>query len=200
MKIKFVYRTGVHLKGMENGMTTKTDDDGNELILWNGFEWDENDKIGTKYEETYNYEHGSDLFKLVSGTIIIDEEHNIAGNFYEYINGVYDLSLPTYKFEFTTINNTFNYEKTIANQNVNIVSLLTDYEIYRNDFNEFAGYELFREDFYNGITYKPTRDIDVHIERGSTSVFDKHISLGWIKTLDDMIDYQNHSFFKMNNG
>ena len=103
--------------------------------------------------------------------------------------------IPTYKFEFSTINNTFNYDKTIAHQDVNIVSLLTDYEVYKLDFDEFTESKLFREDYFNGITYKPTKDIDVHIERGSTSVFDKHIAFGEIKTMDDLITYKNGSFF-----
>ena len=91
----------------------------------------------------------------------------------------------------------FNYDKTIAHQNVNIVSLLTDFETYRRDFDEFSDSDLYREEFLNDITYKPTKDIDVHIERGSTSVFDKHIAFGSVKTLEGMLEYQNGSFFKM---
>lgn len=201
-KIKFIYRIGVHLKSNENP-TINYDDDGNQIIKWNKFVWDNNDKIGIKYEEEYNYEEGSDLDKLINGDFNPkDENGNIIStfSFNGYITGLYDKKIPTCKFEFITINNTFNYSKTIANQDVNIVSLLTDFELYRKDFEEFAGYNLFKEDYLNGITYKPTKDIDVNIKRGSTSVFDKHIAFGEVKTMDDMVAYKNSSFFKLSNG
>lgn len=194
-QIKFIYSVGVHLNA-EGTSTVVTDDDGNRLIKWNKFVKDNNDKGGIKYTETYNYEEGSDLDKLINGTFRLTGV-NQSFSFTNYIDGLYDEKIPTYKFEFTTINNTFNYDKTIAHQNVNIVSLLTDFETYRRDFDEFSDSDLYREEFLNDITYKPTKDIDVHIERGSTSVFDKHIAFGSVKTLEGMLEYQNGSFFKM---
>ena len=199
-KIKFIYRIGVHLKSMTAPIQT-TDDDGNKLYNWKKFVWDENDKIGIKYEEEYNYEEEGDLDKLIKGEFTIQMENGIQSfSFNEYINGKYDKMLTTYKFEFITINNSFNYDKTIAHQNVNIVSTLTDLQIYRKDYDEFLNSPLIREEYLNGITYKPTKDIDVHIERGSTSAFEKHIAFGEVKTLDDMIDYKNGSFFILTEG
>ena len=199
-KIKFIYRVGVHLKSTAAPIQT-TDDDGNKLYNWKKFVWDENDKIGIKYEEEYNYEEEGDLDKLIKGEFTIQMEDGIQSfSFNEYINGKYDKMLTTYKFEFITINNSFNYDKTIAHQNVNIVSTLTDLQIYRKDYDEFFNSPLIREEYLNGITYKPTKDIDVHIERGSTSAFEKHIAFGEVKTLDDMIDYKNGSFFILTEG
>ena len=199
-KIKFIYRVGVHLKSTAAPIQT-TDDDGNKLYNWKKFVWDENDKIGIKYEEEYNYEEEGDLDKLIKGEFTIQMENGIQSfSFNEYINGKYDKMLTTYKFEFITINNSFNYDKTIAHQNVNIVSTLTDLQIYRKDYDEFFNSPLIREEYLNGITYKPTKDIDVHIERGSTSAFEKHIAFGEVKTLDDMIDYKNGSFFILTEG
>ena len=114
-----------------------------------------------------------------------------------YIQGQYDKKLKSFNFAFRTDSNRINYDRQIANQDVNIVSLMTDYTIYRKDFDEYANNELFREDYFNGITYKPTKVIDVNINRGSTSVFDKHMAFGSVKTLEDMIEYKNGSFFKM---
>ena len=200
-KIKFIYRVGVRLNANE-GPITVIDDDGNQLYKWKNFVWDNDTNIGIKYEEEYNYEEGSDLDKLIKGDFTIQMEDDIQSfSFNDYINGKYDKMLPNVKFEFITINNSFDYNKTIANQDVNIVSILTDFEVYRNDFNDFAECELiFKEAYLNGITYKPTKNIDVHIERGSTSVFDKHIAFGEIKTMDDMVTYKNGSFFKMSIG
>ena len=197
-KLKFIYRVGVHLKA-NAAPTIVTDDDGNKLYKWDKFIWDNESKTGIKYEEEYNYEKGSDLDKLIRGEFVLDGVGETF-NFNDYIKGVYDKKIPAYKFEFITLSNSFDYNKTIAHQDVNIVSTLTDFEAYRKDFDEFAGYELIKEDYLNGISYKPTKKIDVHIERGSTSVFDKHIAFGEVKTMDDMETYKNGSFFKMSVG
>lgn len=196
--IKFTYRVGVHLEATA-APTSVIDDDGNILYKWDKFIWDRNDKIGTKYVEEYNYEEGSDLDKLINGGFSL-EGVTETFNFSDYIDGKYDKQIPTFKFEFITINNTFEYDKTIAHQDVNIVSLLTNFEIYRNDFDDFTLSDTFREDFFNGITYRPTKNIDVHIERGTISVFDKHVAFGEVKTMDDMVNYKNGSFFIITEG
>lgn len=197
--ITFVYRTGVHLIS-EKDPDVITDDDGNKLYKWRYFTWDENVKIGTKYQETYNYVKGGDLDKLINGELKITDENNnqVTFNFNDYIMSKYDVALQNYKFEFMTYGNSFSYTKTIAHQDVNIVSILTDFELYRNDFSEFENAELFREDYLNGISYSPTKDISVKISRGSTSVFDKHIRFSEIKTYEDIVNYQNGSFFNIN--
>ena len=147
---------------------------------------------------------------------IVEEEFT----FENYVEGKYDDNLKSFKFEFITFNNELNYYKTIANQEVNIVSTLTDFEVFKNDNDEFMevhsmaddefytegeiqkqrGIHMFRRDYFNGITYAPTKKIDVHIERGSTSCFQQHIGFSEIKTLNDMVEYRNNSFFKINQG
>ena len=140
--------------------------------------------------------------------------------FENYVKGKYDDNLKSFKFEFITFNNELNYYKTIANQEVSIISTLTDFEVFKNDNDEFMevhsmtddefytegkiqkqiGIHMFRHDYFNGITYAPTKKIDVHIERGSTSCFQQHIGFSEIKTLNDMVEYRNNSFFKINQG
>ena len=194
--ITFTYIMGVHLKS-ESEPIFVYDDDNNKLIKWDKFVWDGNEKIGIKYQETYNYEEGSDLDKLIKGEFTL-EGVNETFTFEKYISGEYNKQLPTYKFEFITYNNSFDYNKTIAHQDVNIVSTLTDFEANRNSFEEYTESDFYREDYFNGITYQPKKNIDVNIQRGSTSVFDKHIAFGEIKTLEDMELFKNSSFFKMN--
>lgn len=194
--ITFTYIMGVHLKS-ESEPIFVYDDDNNKLIKWDKFVWDGNEKIGIKYQETYNYEEESDLDKLIKGEFTL-EGVNETFTFEKYISGEYNKQLPTYKFEFITYNNSFNYNKTIAHQDVNIVSTLTDFEANRNSFEEYTESDFYREDYFNGITYQPKKNIDVNIQRGSTSVFDKHIAFGEIKTLEDMELFKNSSFFKMN--
>ena len=133
--------------------------------------------------------------------------------FDDYVNGKYDDNLKSFKFEFITFNNELNYSKTIANQEVNITSILTDFEVFKNDNDEFMevhsmneenlndkGISMYRHDYFNGITYAPTKKIDVYIERGSTSCFQQHIAFSEIKTINDMTEYRNNSFFKINEG
>ena len=196
--ITFTYIMGVHLKS-ESEPIFVYDDDNNKLIKWDKFVWynDENEKIGIKYQETYNYEEESDLDKLIKGEFTL-EGVNETFTFEKYISGEYNKQLPTYKFEFITYNNSFNYNKTIAHQDVNIVSTLTDFEANRNSFEEYTESDFYREDYFNGITYQPKKNIDVNIQRGTTSVFDRHIAFGEIKTLEDMELFKNSSFFKMN--
>ena len=194
--ITFTYIMGVHLKS-ESEPIFVYDDDNNKLIKWDKFVWDGNEKIGIKYQETYNYEEGSDLDKLIKGEFTL-EGVNETFTFEKYISGEYNKQLPTYKFEFITYNNSFNYNKTIAHQDVNIVSILTDFETNRNSFEEYTQSDFYREDYFNGITYQPKKNIDVNIQRGTTSVFDRHIAFGEIKTLEDMELFKNSSFFKMN--
>lgn len=196
--ITFTYIMGVHLKS-ESEPIIVYDDDNNKLIKWDKFVWDndenENEKIGIKYQETYNYEEGSDLDKLIKGEFTL-EDVNETFTFEKYISGEYNKQLPTYKFEFITYNNSFNYNKTIAHQDVNIVSTLTDFKANRNSFEEYTESDFYREDYFNGITYQPKKNIDVNIQRGSTSVFDKHIAFGEIKTLEDMEVFKNSSFLR----
>jgi len=181
-----------------------------------------------KYRETYTYETDSDLDKLIKGDFKLIIGYKSDGTpecdeteftFDNYINGKYDNNLKSFKFEFITSNNELNFTKTIANQDVDIVSSSTDFELLKTSNNEFMevasmkaaefyvdeenkykqrGIHMFRHDYFNGITYAPSKDVDVNIERGSTSCFQQHISFGEIKTLNDMVEYHNGSFFKLN--
>lgn len=130
-----------------------------------------------------------------------DEQDNyklIQYNFEDYISGKCDIALKNYKFEFVTSNNTITYEKVIGNQEANIVSILTDFNIYRkNNYDNYMNSENIRYDFYNGISYSPSVKHDVNINRGSTAVFQKHIALSEIKTLNDLTEYKNGSFFNI---
>ena len=140
---------------------------------------------------------------------VVEEEFT----FENYVKGKYDDNLKSFKFEFITFNNELSYNKTIANQEVNIISTITDFEVFKNDNDEFMevhsmneenlndkGISMYRHDYFNGITYAPTKKIDVYIERGSTSCFQQHIAFSEIKNINDMTEYRNNSFFKINEG
>ena len=222
--ITFEYVVNAHLIGGSHSQ--KTDEDGKIIHYWSDFEVES--KTGVKYRETYTYETDSDLDKLIKGDFRLIIGYKSDGTpecdeteftFNDYINGKYDNNLKSFKFEFITSNNELNFTKTIANQDVDIVSSSTDFELLKASNNEFMevasmndaefyvdeenkyrqrGIHMFRHDYFNGITYAPSKNIDVNIERGSTSCFQQHISFGEIKTLNDMVEYHNGSFFKLN--
>ena len=216
--ITFEYIINAHLTSKTH--SSKLDEDKNTIHYWKDFTYEKN--TGVKYTETYNYAEDSDLDKLINGEFKLvigytDEGEEIYDDkvftFQDYVDGKYDDNLKSFKFEFITFNNELNYYKTIANQEVNIVSTLTDFEVFKNDNDEFMevhsmaddnldneGIRMFRHDYFNGITYAPTKKIDVHIERGSTSCFQQHIGFSEIKTLNDLVEYRNNSFFKINEG
>lgn len=216
--ITFEYIINAHLTSKTH--SSKLDEDKNVIHYWKDFTYEKN--TGVKYTETYNYAEDSDLDKLINGEFKLvigytDEGEEIYDDkvftFQDYVDGKYDDNLKSFKFEFITFNNELNYYKTIANQEVNIVSTLTDFEVFKNDNDEFMevhsmaddnldneGIHMFRHDYFNGITYAPTKKIDVHVERGSTSCFQQHMGFSEIKTLNDLIEYRNGSFFKINEG
>ena len=218
--ITFEYIINAHLIGNSDSYSSKLDEDKNVIHYWKDFTYENN--TGIKYTETYNYIEGSDLDQLIKGEFKLVIGYTEDGepiydetifSFDEYVNGKYDDNLKSFKFEFITLNNELTYSKTIANQEVNIISTLTDFEIFKNNNDEFMevhsmdeenfndkGISMYRHDYFNGITYAPTKKIDVRIERGSTSCFQQHIAFSEIKTVNDMTAYRNGSFFKINEG
>lgn len=196
---------------------------GEEEIEVNIKEW----KSTTEYHRGDKVSNGGRIWRCTED----NNEEDFKTNYFEevveevftfenYVKGKYDDNLKSFKFEFITFNNELNYYKTIANQEVNIISTLTDFEVFKNDNDEFMevhsmaddefytegeiqkqrGIHMFRHDYFNGITYAPSKKIDVRIERGSTSCFQQHIGFSEIKTLNDMVEYKNSSFFKINQG
>ena len=164
-------KTGKTIYNFSNGMYVRNDDS-------------EDIKTTSEFEELPYYEQ--------------DNYTPIKYKFEDYITGKCDIALKNYKFEFVTSNNTITHEKVIGNQEANIVSILTDFNIYRkNNYDNYMNSENIRYDFYNGISYSPSVKHDVNINRGSTAVFQKHIALSEIKTLNDLTEYKNGSFFKI---
>lgn len=199
----YTYNEGSDLENFKEAKDGETETDETETN-------DEITEIGETEEKTYVFSNGMYQHKVNSEDIITSskfeelpyyEQDNytlINYKFEDYITGKCDIALKNYKFEFVTSNNTITHEKVIGNQEANIVSILTDFNIYRkNNYGNYMNSENIRYDFYNGISYSPSVKHDVNINRGSTAVFQKHIALSEIKTLDDLTEYKNGSFFKI---
>ena len=204
---KIIWRKLEPLKKCDEGISYSeiyTYNEGSDLENFKEGGTDENGKT------IYNFSNGMYQHKVNSEDIITSskfeelpyyEQDNymlIKYSFEDYISGKCDIALKNYKFEFVTSNNTITYEKVIGNQEANIVSILTDFNIYRkNNYDNYMNSENIRYDFYNGISYSPSVKHDVNINRGSTAVFQKHIALSEIKTLNDLTEYKNGSFFNI---
>ena len=210
--IKFVYWTDVHLKAEVNAV--KRDDDGNyriyyknfipdypnleELTSYEGDLTDTDCRHGIRYEETYYYSPNEDEDNISS---LIEKKE-----FENYVKGVYDdgQNIKKYeKYEFSINNNTSSYTQRINNTDLQLSCVMADYkticvrEKNNTDDSQEDGAVISRLPFYESISYTPVEKIDVFIDRGSTSVFDRHIRLSEVKTLNDMLEYSNGSYFIM---
>lgn len=59
--------------------------------------------------------------------------------------------------------------------------------------------QLFKEEYLMGVEFKPSVINEVKLERGVSSAMERHLRLGEVKTLADMEDFQNGSFFNIKN-
>lgn len=173
---------------------------------------DTNNLHGIRYEEIYYFSPNEDEDNISS---LIKN-----GEFEKYVNGDYDdkqanandaSKIKKYeKYEFSVNNNTLSYTQRVNNTDLELSCVISDYETIciREEVNDkrdnedngvINGVTISRLPFYESISYTPVEKIDVFIDRGSTSVFDRHIRLSEVKTLNDMLEYSNGSYFTMQN-
>lgn len=142
---------------------------------------------GVKYTDTYSYERYGALYDLVE-----------RGSFEEYINSAQR------GFEKYPFSSKANNVKTMAagDRFVNIPYVSSDFEM-NFDYRETVDNELFnfiyKEDLLNGIHYKPIIENKAFILRGTNAAFERHLRLGEVKTLEDLENYHNGSFFNIMN-
>ena len=175
--LTFTYYTDAHLKLVKNG----DDEQYFEIDLDSS-----NGRYhGVKYVDTYNYERYGDLYDLVE-----------RGGFEEYIN---NSQRGIEKYVFHSPYN--NVQQTIADsKTLNVPFNSSDFE-YTFDYNENIKNELFnnvyKEDLLNGIHFKPVIQSDAFILRGTNAAFERHLRLGEVKSLEDLENYHNGSFFNI---
>ena len=100
------------------------------------------------------------------------------------------------KMEFYTGDNIYSYNIRIGNRINKVPFLRTNFtttvDIKHVDIEERP---LIRYDYYNGVSFQPTVNEDVYVERGVTQAFEKHIKFSEIKTFEDLENYANGGFF-----
>lgn len=143
---------------------------------------------GVKYIDTYTYERYGELYEL---------RKNKAG-FNEYISST-DRGFEKYPF-LSTSNNV--QTKVAGDKVVSIPYISSDFEVnfdYGESINNSLCNIVYKEDLLNGIHYKPIVENTAFILRGTSAAFERHLRLGEIKTLEDLENYHNGSFFNIRN-
>lgn len=206
--ITMTYWTDVKLERKE------IDDDGNfEYELFENGDVKGNGMFnGIKYKETYIYEEGGELDKLIQGTGL-----EFGLNFNDYINGVYDNfkvwnengngiteEISNYaqslKLE---IDGTLNVRSTLVNDGFKTsMRMYIESTFYKNSLKnglDSLDYSRVIHHPYDLLLNDRTQlENEVIIDRGNTQAFEKHIRLSEIKTLEDMVNFNNGSFFNIN--
>lgn len=194
--ITFTYKVGVRL--LPQGRSEYTDDDGNKIVTYTGFIEDSSDtKHGITYRETYWYEIDGELYGLVQ-----------SGKFADYVadtelsersEGNEDSAMDNLfkKYAFVTSDNTMYAEKRLEANIITIPYLPTRLETSFDMEEDVLYAPTFKTDFLTGITHKPIVNNEVFIDRGSNAMYERHVKLGEVKTLQDMENYANGSMFPM---
>lgn len=103
------------------------------------------------------------------------------------------------KYEFITYDNRMTYQKNLGTTTFNVTVNMTELSTKAIRITESSSDPrcLTRREFYHGISYFPDEELNVYIDRGTVTVFDRHMRLSEIKTLTDMEEYANGSYFEM---
>lgn len=197
-ELRFTYCINAHLKAKqsvnERGIIiTGQDDDGNILYYYDyPFVYHSGGVIQT---ETYTYAEGGDIDTLTDAdfgkliSLYTKQGGKLQQDFAKTTNK---------KYEFFTVGSDMSYEKTLFDKKVNIKYGYSSFEYDRPDVSTDTGcYTLFKEDYLMGVHFKPSVSSTVNIQRGNNAAFERHIRLGEVKTLEDMENYQNGSFFNI---
>lgn len=190
--IKFEYVLGAHLIADYDG--SEPDDDGNMRYYFSNFDYDENDLYhGVKYVEIYKVDEDSEII-----TEFTNEDGSVNDTkFQSYVNSDEEYKYDNKKYEFSTSLSSESYNADINNTLVRVPSIVSEFSATIENKVDYEYNRIFRNDYYAGITYSPTTDIDIYIERGNAAALERHIKLGEIKTLEDMEWYANGGFFNI---
>lgn len=180
--IEFEYYINAHLKAKKKG-------GGEGNITYYEFPFKYCDG-GVKQTETYYYAEGGEIDEM-SGYdfdhyIDISDEDNYTDRRFE-----------NRKCAFSTLNSLSETEKRIYDKNVSITNIQSKFEYTRQNTVEVYDADVFKEDYLMGVHFKPMVENNVNIKRGNNSAFERHIRLGEVKTLEDMENYMNGSFFNI---
>lgn len=180
--IEFEYYINAHLKAKK-----KEGGEGNITYYEFPFKYCDG---GVKHTETYYYAEGGEIDEMSGDDfahyIDISDKDNYTDRRFE-----------NRKCAFSTLNSLSETEKRIYDKNVSITNIQSQFEYTRENKVEVYNADVFKEDYLMGVHFKPMVENNVNIKRGNNSAFERHIRLGEVKTLEDMENYMNGSFFNI---
>ena len=118
---------------------------------------------------------------------------------YESKDNIYiTLPIPDDKqYEFSTLNNITNYEVNSLNGKILIEDIVGEYQVDIENKPDYEYNNLYKTDYLMGIHYQPYVDENVYIERGNGDAYELHLKLMEVKTMQDLENYQNGGFFRI---
>lgn len=197
MTIKFTYWIDALLDKDDNGVFSLNTDSNNGMFN------------GVKYIDTYKYNEGSDIDKLFSGNFIVngsivDVERYLKGEYDVYKTYGTPNEIARYFYENLV---TFEFD---GSENVKTITVTDNFA--SASLRTYIECEYFKKSYYSGLddldysyvvhhpydlrmSSKPIINSEVIVDRGNTQAFEKHIRLSEVKTLEDMTNFNNGSFF-----
>lgn len=178
-------------------------------------DWDESDipTEGEEEGEEFNYGKYFDNIKktyfpyyVVTNSEEIEEEDGIfiereiitvKNNFETYVTSN-DSGIKHY--EFYASDSIDTYSLMTNGGEVEVEYIKADFKYTVDNKVDMLFAPIVKEDYLVGIDYKPEVDNRVFVERGNNYAFEKHIKFGEIKTMEDMLEYQNGSYFNIMEG
>lgn len=116
--------------------------------------------------------------------------HTVSYPIFTYIltQELTDMENTTYGTTWSVPLATFKTEINLVNKN-----LKTIFGGYRDmdGYNGIQVYPIFKEEYLMGISSLENVDANIYIERGINAAFEKHLKLGEVHSLDDLITYGN---------
>jgi len=172
--VTFVYIIGAHLLAVFDGL--EIDVDGNFKKKYRDFSYDASSKDGVVFTETYECKD--------------DSIRNLGDDFDRYVSGDVStmIEYSYQKFPFITIpllapdNSTY-----IEGTGVG----------YLDAYGNMQHSNTIKKNWTIGLYHQPNIKNNAVVDRGNGASFERHIRLGEIHSMEEMVSYQNGSYYRL---
>lgn len=178
------YVIGANLKAK---LTKTIDDEENIVYCYDGYEYNENDKHGVFYSETYQYGEDSDVNILNDGGVfdMYVSTHN-PGAEYAFVKGVFD-----------TTSTQANITTFVNGMPVTYQANTSRFRAKSENTTDSLMAPIIRDDYLVGINCGPYVNGEVFVSRGNAAAWERHMKLGEVKSFADLENYSNGGFFNI---
>ena len=184
MTVTFTYVIGCNLKARLTDI--QVDPNGDTKYYYGSYEFNENDGSGVVHTETYRFSGDlTDINEIISN-----------GDFNTYVTQQ-PLAYRYHRCPFNTQDNTVPVEFMSNGYPATANYIMSDFlaTVY-NERDSFVS-PTFKTDYLVGVTFNPSIDANVFINRGNSAAWERHVKLGEIKSFEDLTNYANGGFFNM---